>query len=210
MSLVRCLSPVLLIAVFAAWLAPDAALAVTFADGQVHTIDAANSFPFESVTVLNSPTGVPTTVQVLDGGDIGSAVLGALFPRENSIATMFGGTVWRIVGLGDSRVMVSGGSIVTSISSAQNAVVEVSGGIGGASSSLFIGGDGEMTFAGGWYGSATVFERGTLLMGGGVLGMDLAVTSQSNATIAGGTVEGDARIQSFAVVMMVGGRAWAI
>ena len=43
---------------------PTEARAITFADGQVHVIDAANSFPFEDVTVQDDPIGATTTVQV--------------------------------------------------------------------------------------------------------------------------------------------------
>ena len=44
------------------------AQAVTFDDGLVHVIDAANSFPFESVEAIDSASGDPTTVNVVDGG----------------------------------------------------------------------------------------------------------------------------------------------
>jgi hypothetical protein len=44
------------------------ASAVVFDDGLVHVIDAANSFPFESVEAIDSASGDPTTVNVVDGG----------------------------------------------------------------------------------------------------------------------------------------------
>ena len=52
-------------------LAP-AASAVTFADGQVHVIDADNSFPFEGVTVNDGPGPITTTVNLVEGGAIGT------------------------------------------------------------------------------------------------------------------------------------------
>jgi hypothetical protein len=48
-------------------LGTDAA-AITFDDGLVHVIDAANSFPFESVEAIDSASGDLTTVNVVDGG----------------------------------------------------------------------------------------------------------------------------------------------
>lgn len=51
---------------------PASALAVTFADGQLHIIDAANSFPFESVVVEDAPGGGPTSLLLVDGGLIGT------------------------------------------------------------------------------------------------------------------------------------------
>jgi hypothetical protein len=42
--------------------------AVTFADGQVHVIDANNSFPLESVEIADGPGGQATVVNIVSGG----------------------------------------------------------------------------------------------------------------------------------------------
>ena len=54
-------------------LLPVAAQAVTFADGLVHVIDAANSYPFDQVIVDDGPGASTTTVNVLAGGQIGTS-----------------------------------------------------------------------------------------------------------------------------------------
>ncbi len=55
-------------------LLPVAAHAVTFADGMLHIIDAANSFPFEGVDVLDGPGPSTTTVELISGGVVGSDI----------------------------------------------------------------------------------------------------------------------------------------
>jgi hypothetical protein len=44
------------------------ATAVVFDDGQLHVIDAANSFPLESVFILDGPAQATTAVTIVDGG----------------------------------------------------------------------------------------------------------------------------------------------
>ena len=66
--------------------------AVTFADGLVHVIDAANSFPFEGAIVQDSLGGLGTTVNVVPGGDIGSG-------REHQVE-LFGSSVLNMSGMG--------------------------------------------------------------------------------------------------------------
>ncbi len=58
------------------------AKAVVFNDGLLHNIDAANSFPFESVQIFDEgslspgpPTGgAATTVNLVDGGKVGTGL----------------------------------------------------------------------------------------------------------------------------------------
>ncbi len=82
MSRLRFLLPLLSLTVVAS----SPAKAIIFDDGQVYVIDAANSFPFESVDVRNGPGVSTTTLELVDGGDIGSFVDGNLDVSEASVA----------------------------------------------------------------------------------------------------------------------------
>jgi hypothetical protein len=46
----------------------SAGSAVTFSDGLIHVIDAANSYPHESIIAVNASDGRPTTIRVVNGG----------------------------------------------------------------------------------------------------------------------------------------------
>jgi hypothetical protein len=66
------------------------ATAVVFDDGQLHVIDAANSFPLESVFILDGPAQATTAVTIVDGGVVGLA--GSLgFRPFSSALTGYGG-----------------------------------------------------------------------------------------------------------------------
>ena len=49
--------------------------AIVINDGMVHTIDAANSFPFEPMIVDAGPGGAATTIQLVPGGEIGTVTM---------------------------------------------------------------------------------------------------------------------------------------
>ena len=70
------------------------ASAVTFDDGLVHVIDAANSFPLETVFVGPSTT----TVIVVAGGEISTREGVGIFASGTAVVNMSGGIV-------DSRVL---------------------------------------------------------------------------------------------------------
>ena len=61
----------LLCAAFAIALLAGPAGAVTFDDGMVHVFDAGNSFPFEGLSIDDAAGSLPTTVQVVLGGEEG-------------------------------------------------------------------------------------------------------------------------------------------
>ncbi len=68
--------------------------AITFADGMSHEVDAVNTYPFESVAVLDAPGGSPTTVHVLPGGQIGTLTPGGtLHAFGNSLISVSGGLI---------------------------------------------------------------------------------------------------------------------
>ena len=161
-------------AAFAVTLLTVPAGAVTFDDGQVHVIDAANSFPFDSVYVLDGPGGVTTTVEVFTGGQIGGPGIGdGIESFGNSVINMHDGTVGAGNGvrLHDNSVFnMSGGAISPSgIVVSNNAAVTVSGGTVET--------------------NVRTLDNSTFQLMGGVLRGNLNVSSSAN--ISGGTVLGE-------------------
>src|SRR5262245_55704798 len=76
------------------------ARAVTFADGQVHVIDANHSYAAETVIVDDAPGGNRTSLHVLPGGQIATVLFGehqtsgsGLEIRGGSSVVVSGGTV---------------------------------------------------------------------------------------------------------------------
>ena len=86
-------------------LVPGAAHAVVFADGMLHIIDAANSFPFEGVDVLDGPGPSTTTVELVPGGVVG----GDIRPFGMSILRVEGGEAGIIALFDSSSLEMSGG-----------------------------------------------------------------------------------------------------
>jgi hypothetical protein len=89
---------------------PIPAVAVTFADGAVHVIDASSSFPAEETTILDAPGGAPTTVQVDAGGELGTGGLGfATRVFDSSLLVVnAGGRTDTVVATDSSHVSVAG------------------------------------------------------------------------------------------------------
>jgi len=87
---------------------------VTFADGQVHVIDANNSFPGESVLVNDGPDGSSTTVVLVPGGRAGASIDGrgsGLRLTGQSILMMSGGQIGFTLDVDGGNANISGGSI---------------------------------------------------------------------------------------------------
>ena len=93
---------------------------VTFADGQLHVIDAGNSFPYETIYVFAGPGFTATTVTVVEGGQVG------LLPRkqpygdpccigidaaDNSLVNIFGGHVSEVILSDTAFGAITGGRI---------------------------------------------------------------------------------------------------
>jgi len=80
------------IAALSILLAPNAP-AVVFNDGGVHVIDAGNSYPLETMELMDGPGGVGTTVNVVDGGALGTLACGPSSVRGESVLVVFGGDI---------------------------------------------------------------------------------------------------------------------
>ena len=162
------------------------ARAVVFDDGADHTIDANNSFPFETVIVLNASSSL-TRVFLVPGGEVGTAIPdGDLVSRDNSWVTMTGGEV------GDD---LSGEGTTSSF-------VFFGGGVVGE---LQAGGISSVAMSGGTVlNSAFAAEQGGLGVEGGVITGDLVASGDSTVNILGGTIQGDV-LQSSAEEMSIRG-----
>ncbi len=115
----RWVGPVLMATLFV-----GSAGAAVFDDGGEHTIDAGNSFPAESVEVFDGPGDSPTTVNVVDGGDVGAD----LTAHEHAKLNISGGEIRNSVNaFGDSRVDIIGGEIGWYINAYDNSIIPSSG-----------------------------------------------------------------------------------
>jgi hypothetical protein len=97
------------------------AQAVTFDDGLVHVIDAGNSYPFDLITVQDGPGSIPTTVNILSGGEVATQVVsGNSFISENSILNLSGGLIGspNVPGTGSTFVWVNDQAMVNVTSGA--------------------------------------------------------------------------------------------
>ena len=101
-----------------ATLTSTAAKAITFADGQVHVIDAANSFPLEDVIVADGPGATTTTVEMVPGGEIGTQVSSQLVAQDSSLVNISGGIISTTLSAQDtSTVNMSGGEVTVGLES---------------------------------------------------------------------------------------------
>ncbi len=97
---------------FALLLLPIEAKPITFDDGTVHVINAANSLPLETVTAEDGPGMTTTTLNLIVGGEIGTISGDDLILNENSLLNMSGGEIGRGLFVNDSSVAnISGGSV---------------------------------------------------------------------------------------------------
>jgi hypothetical protein len=149
----------------------------------VHVIDAANSFPLEGVVVEDGPGSSVTTVQIVDGGEVGGGVLargssrvemtggrvtgGEGFTMEdNSSFSMSGGWVSGIVynSPATSEIFSSAQIWSKGISMTAGTLNVAGGSVGGAS---FISGA-VVNISGGQTDNWLVFDSGELFVSGGV------------------------------------------
>jgi len=102
---------------------PEGHAALMLNDGGVHTIDFAVS---EEVEVYDSPTGDPTTVNLVTGGSIDHR----LRVFDNSRANVSDGYLkWDLYAYDNSEVTFSGGTIDAGLYGFQNSHITFSGGL---------------------------------------------------------------------------------
>ena len=114
------------------------ARAVVFDDGQVHVIDANNSFPAEGVEVFDSPGGAPTKLFVVTGGLVG----GKINVLDSSTVNVSGGEMGQVVARDSASIVFSGGNAGSVVALDQGSLT-VTGG-SGASVGASQGGNAEI------------------------------------------------------------------
>ena len=159
--------------------APATAGAITFADGLPHIIDATNSFPNDTIEVMDGPGSTTTTVTVVDGGEAG------LLPLDG-----FGSpTRIGIDASQNSAVNVDGGE-VSSVFLSDFAVATITGGRNICG--LRMSGSSQATISGGDMGSKcfgpTIELQGdaTLAITGGVIQRAFTASDSSVIDVTGG------------------------
>lgn len=172
---------------------------VTFNDGQVHVITAANSYPFEAVTIFDGFSGVPTTVVLELDGVIGSNGGGTSVIDGNSHFIVGDrGTHYRSVEVRSSATLelLSGGRTTQNVQSFDQGFIMLSGGV--ISGFTTIGG----------------FSR--LESTEGDIGHQLTITDDATATLSGFSccrgdpfiVSGNARVDISNISMSSGPFPW--
>ncbi len=147
----------------------NSAHAITFADGLTHTIDAGNSYPFESVVVRDGAGAVPTTLNLVSGGMIGTGNGNPLTTYNHSVVKISGGQWGATAGFFDSSIVsVTGGSPGTMVAA-------------GSSTLTFSGGTTD--FLGGNTNSSITVLGGTIDR--------LFIEGASVATLYAGTITGN-------------------
>ncbi len=208
--------------------APDAR-AVTFADGAIHVIDEANSYPFEGVAVANGPLGRRTTVNVVTGGQIGSPGFESTSEfRGVSVLNMSGGNFLGLLRMFDrSGASLSGGTLSGRIEMRGESGLAISGGVfaldaleGFEFSRIFVQG-GEFApdihlhgrsrlfvSAGLVGGTVSASESSSLSVSGGEIASDVQLNDRSSLVVSGGSIGNGAssvRVDGAARVFVIGG-----
>ena len=166
-----------LVSVLAVLLLAPAAFAVTFNDGAVHVIDAANSFPAATVQVQDGPAS-PTTVTLVAGGQVGTLRGDGGSPGARGIGAF-----------GNSQVNIQGGE-APFLDLLDTAVGDISGGRMRCRLSLF--GSSQATLSGGDLGSVcsgpTIFveDDATLTITGGIIQRSFSALGRSVVDVTGG------------------------
>lgn len=184
----------------AAIILADQAIAVTFADGGIHIVSDAETYPFESVEVRDGVGGAPTALSVV-GGQIGTFSAGSLTVFDSSEVNVSGGLINQLFAEDESIVEVSGGQIGL-LRTMDTASLVVSDG----RMLLGIGGNSTVEISGGSFlqgsearGSSTVIVHdGTFLF-------DFILRDNAIAEIRGGTFTNGPGVTDFAVLHIFGG-----
>lgn len=144
---------------------PSEVPAAEFADGELHVIDASNGLPLEGLDIADDPSGAPTTVAVISGGEVATELA--------SLSTV----------RGQSRLVVSGGLIAGTIELMDAGELVIEAGqigdlvAGGTSSTAIMGGRSS--------GLLRSRDQAAVFISGGVGPSRLVVTGQSEVSIFG-------------------------
>jgi hypothetical protein len=193
---------------------------ITFADGGFHIIDATNSFPFEDVTILDSPGGAPTTVEIVAGGELSTFIDGTVAVFGSSSLQLSGGTVANLEAKENSEIRISSGEVAgtfqafgdvqTTISGGttgniefnERAVLEVSDGVFG---NITARGTAWIDFSGGHAAFITALDFAEIRMSGGDGDGGLIAAHDSTMTISDALSRGGIQPRDRSTVTITGG-----
>ena len=175
--------------------------AITFADGLSHIIDAANSFPLESVIVQNA-----TTVEMVSGGAVGT-LLGTsstLTVFDTSVVNISGGAVGgKLIMRSNSTATVSGGTFGTGLRTFERSTANISGGTVKMETRAFE--DSSIEISGGAHTILLTEDQSIMNLIGGIVTQELRSFDASVMNVSGGSVSGDARASGGSVINISGG-----
>jgi hypothetical protein len=180
---------------------------VTYDDGLVHDIDF---FLYDTVFVLNSSTGEPTSVNIVDGGSIyynlsaygdsnvrvaGGSVNSSgghkCFVYDKSTLEISGGMINDLSVYHDSIATINGGSITYNVFAYNNSIVNIYGGaIGvGMGRDLIASNYAKVFMSGGSIGRYLEANNDAeILFSGGSIAYDLIAGDNSQVVISGGSI----------------------
>jgi len=180
----RSCGPLLLSAVVAAssMVVARNASAVTFDDGRVHVVDAANSFPFEGVLVDDGPPPRPTTtLEVVSGGEIGTVTEDDVTAFGISEVTISGGTLGRDLWLYDTTdLRMFSGLVTRTIRVQDNARATI---FGGSALTLFTMGQSLAQIVDGVIGELNTNGQSSVSVIGGEITQFFRVNSDSRVSV---------------------------
>jgi hypothetical protein len=173
--------------------------AITFDDGQLHVIDAANSYPNDTIYVLDGPGSAATTVTVVDGGEAGTEPRGpfgnptrvGIDATDNSLANIYGGEVPEVILTGTAFGTITGGRMEVALRLRGDAEATISGGDLGskhAGPTIDIEDNARLTITGGLVQRAfTAFDNAMVDVTGGIFGeptqQDCIPQAANNSTV---------------------------
>ena len=173
------------------------AAAITFDDGLTHVIDSANSYPLESVTVLDGAAASTTTVDVVSGGEVGTEVSGRIEAFGSSLVQITGGAIGKdiihatgssVIARDSSEILVSGGELRDSLVTTDNSTAIVSG---GTILSVATSGTSEVTLSDGLIQEfASANQQSTLRIDGATVTGDVFVNDEPLVIVSDGSIDG--------------------
>ena len=176
--------------------------AVVYDDGEVHIIDF---FLYDSLFVINSDTGEPTTANIIDGGYVysdshvhgdseitidGGSVASDLFTYDSSSLNITGGVVHQLTISNNSRAIITGGSIQYRLFVYNDAIVEIyDGSIGEIGRDLYASNNAKVFIYGGTIGGHLESNNyAEVSISGGSIDYDLIADDDSQVIISGGYI----------------------
>jgi hypothetical protein len=172
---------------------------IEFKDGEPHYLDYPVS---EDVWIDYQTPGKQTTLNIVDGGDIGGERWCKAY--EDSFLNISGGEIYYLYGYGDSQITVSGGKIKRVLHAFDNSQVLFYNGI--STSGVTAWDYSHVTVSGGSISQDLAgMENGQVSLLGGTVGDNLSFWNNSQLNMSGGQVSGKLEAYGDSTVVVSGG-----